>query len=94
MTARLQIKVDGGDVAGLKMLDCARSVIKMLHGVEKGITGKRPKINWQVDMMAGAQYGLITIWGVSPVKGLTAEVSRLMEAAQAKTQQESDDGDN
>ena len=62
MSTRLEIRVDGEDVAGDKMLRIAQSTLKMLRSVEFQMSGKKRTINWRVDMMSGAQFGLISIW--------------------------------
>ena len=62
--SRLEIKVDGGDVAADKMLRAATLTLKILKDIEKQICkeqGVKPSVRWRVDIMSGFDYGLVAL---------------------------------
>lgn len=89
---RLEIKVDGQDVAAQKMLAVASSTVKLLRSIERVIHTERaqqgmarlPAVRWRVGMMSGNSFGLIEIWADGDKDLLTAEIDRFARAVQAK----------
>jgi hypothetical protein len=84
--SRLEIKVDGDDVAADKMLRVATRTLKTLKDIEKQICqeqGIKPSIRWRVDMMSGFSYGLIALSADYP-RDASAEDKRFQNLAWAE----------
>lgn len=63
---RVEVKVDGVEVAAANMLGIATTTLRLLKAIEQEICKRnktKPSIRWRVDMMSGFSYGLIAIHG-------------------------------
>ena len=73
MAQRLEIKVDGEDMEAEEMLKIAMRVLKQLKAVEHKLFAGSAKAMWHVDMMSGADCGLIAIWACLPERQACGE---------------------
>ena len=79
--SRLEIKVDGDDVAADRMLKIASTALSILKGIEKAMCkekGVKPGIRWFIDMQSGFSYGLIAL-RAEPPKDIAAKDPRYTE---------------
>ena len=71
--SRLEVKMDGDDVAADKMLTMATLLLKLIRSIEREYAkkdgkklNKKNRIRWRVDMQSGFSYGLIVLRGETP----------------------------
>jgi len=99
--SRLEIKVDGQDVAADKMLRMATLTLKLLRSIEiehakaAGRSPRKHRVRWRVDIQSGFNFGLIAIRGELPEgqksDALTQETSQAI-MREAITRQASSPG--
>jgi hypothetical protein len=66
----LEIKADGKDIEALSMLKLASATIKLLRAIEKDMSGKRPSIQWRINILSGGDYGMIQIFATGSAENI------------------------
>jgi len=59
--ARVEMRLDGESPAAGTVLKAAQSFLRLLRAIEKEITGKRPSVRWEIDILTGRTSSLIVL---------------------------------